>query len=144
MSARKKTSDFVGIIACILLALLSLGMGLAISKQVQSLESAGIRADAIVTGIEHGAKNSKFAVVSFKTADLVKVETKCALQMFVIRHKIGDRVTVLYDPEEPATAMIDNGLWNWDQPAFALFGSLVLLGLALVFSVSRNKTGSNT
>jgi uncharacterized membrane protein len=132
MSAHKRRNTIIGSIACVIFALLSLAFGFHMSMQVQRMESVGVHADAIVTGIETGAKNSKTAIVAFNTEDDVEIETECIFQMFVIRHDTGDEVTVLYDPGEPESVMIDNGIWNWDQPIFGLLGGFGLLGLALL------------
>ena len=56
---------------------------------------------------------------------------------FLVRHEVGDKVTVLYDPHDPETVMIDNGGWNWDQPIFGVLGGLLLLGLAVALFRSR-------
>jgi hypothetical protein len=142
MFASKRKSDILGILACLILALLSLAFGLYLSMQVQRMESAGMHSDAIVTHIETGAKNSKIAIVAFKTEDNVEIEARCIFQMFVIRPKIGDKVTVLYDPREPETVMIDNGIWNWDQPVFGILGGFMLLGLAVLILKSQSKQSS--
>jgi uncharacterized membrane protein len=139
MSAHKRRSNIVGSIACVIFALLSLAIGFFMSMQVQRMKSVGIHADAIVTHIRTGAKNSKTAIVAFKTEDNVEIETKCIFQMFVIRHETGDKVTVLYDPSEPETVMIDNGIWNWDQPVFGILGGFMLLGLAVLILRSQPK-----
>ena len=101
------------------------------------MESVGVHADATVIRIKKGAKNSKFAIVGFKANDAEEIEVKSLFQMFIIRNKNGDKVSVLYDPSEPETVMIDNGIWNWDQPSFGLLGGFLLLGLAVVFLNSQ-------
>ncbi|MFC1665213.1 DUF3592 domain-containing protein [Pseudomonadota bacterium] len=139
MSSRKRKSNIVGSIACVVFALLALAFGFSMSMQVQRMESIGIHADASVTGVKTGAKNSKTAIVAFKTVDGVDIESKCMFMMFAIRHKTGDQVAVLYDPSEPKTVMIDNGIWNWDQPAFGILGGLILFGLAVLILRSWQK-----
>ena len=90
-----------------------------------------------------GARNTRTAIVAFTTQSGEGVTTKCLFQMFAIRHETGDPVTVLYDPDNPQTAMIDNGLWNWDQPVFGIAGGFMLLGLALlIVKTTLGKNGS--
>jgi hypothetical protein len=132
--SRSKSRN-LGTIACLVFAALSLAFGYSIGSQVKYFESAGLRAEALVVGIHRGAKSSKFAIVAFSTAEGRPVEARCAFQMFTIRNETGDAVTVLYDPSDPQSVMIDNGLWNWDQPLFGVLGGVLLLGLALVFLI---------
>ena len=108
MSARKWKS-ITGSIACTIFALLSLGMGFHMSIQVQRMESVGVHADAIITRIETGVKNSKTAIVAFSTDDDAAIEAACIFQMFLVRYDAGDEVDVLYDRDEPESVMIDNG-----------------------------------
>jgi len=139
MSTNKRRSNIIGSIACVIMGLLSLAFGCFMSIQVQRLESTGMHADAIVTHVKTGAKNSKTATVAFQTTDGDNIQAQCIFQMFVIRHEKGDRVSVLYDPGDPDTVMIDNGIWNWDQPAFGLLGGIMLLGLAVLILRSQAK-----
>jgi hypothetical protein len=44
-------------------------------------------------------------------------------------YHVGQSVTVLYAPDEPATAIIDRGVWNWLPSALLyLFGAVCLAG----------------
>lgn len=43
---------------------------------------------------------------------------------------LGDRVDVIFDPEDTDEAIIDRGLWNW-----ALSGGLFVVGLLCLWSV---------
>jgi hypothetical protein len=38
--------------------------------------------------------------------------------------------------------MIDNGIWNWDQPVFGILGGFMLLGLAVLILKSQSKQSS--
>lgn len=42
--------------------------------------------------------------------------------------KVGDKITVLYDPDKPQKAIIEDGLWMY-------FGPLIIGGMALLFLV---------
>lgn len=131
MPARKRISNTVGALAAFVLALLCFGFAWHIDDAVVQLEKNGLRADAVVTAIDRGAKNAKTPVVRFTTEDGAEIEAKCMFQMLFKRVETGDRVTVLYDPDAPETVMIDHGAWNREAVFFLIFGGCLLLVIAV-------------
>jgi hypothetical protein len=132
MPVNKPKSNIIGCIASIIFALLSLAMGWHTGLQVNRMETAGIQAEAVVTAVHTGARNSKTAVVAFRTGRDEEIVTECLSPMLLVRNNVGDRVTVLYEPDEPTKAMIDNGAWNWGQPVIGVAGFVVLAGIAVL------------
>lgn len=132
MSFPRQKSNVIGSVACVIFALLSLGFGIAMFGQVRHMESVGLHADGSIVRMHTGARNNKTPIIRFLTREGLQVETKCLFRLFAIRHEIGEEVTVLYDPARPERAMIDNGIWNWDQPMFGFAGGALLMGLAVL------------
>ncbi len=131
MSARKRISNTVGVLAAFVLGFLCFGFAWHMNGAIAHLEENGLRADAVVTAIDRGAKNAKTPVVKFTTEDGAKIEAKCMFQMLFKRVETGDRVTVLYDPDAPETVMIDHGAWNREAVFFLIFGGGLLLVIAV-------------
>ena len=124
----------LGLLACWLLALLCLGFGIASTMELLRLLDEGERADAVVTGIDVGARNTKRAILEFTTRDGTRVNTRDTFQLFLIRPEPGEHVRVIYDPVEPETATIDLGPWTWQQPVMLYGGFVFLAGLAIVMA----------
>lgn len=59
-------------------------------------------------------------------------------------NKIGDEVTVLYDPIKPEDASIDGGIINWIWPAVFAILTLLLLLFAVILIRRAYRTNSNS
>ncbi len=93
------------------------------------------RTEGEVVTIQVGVKGGKRAVLQFVTDVGETVASRDLLEMMLIRFSKGDRVTVMYDPSDTATATIDLGLWTWQQPACFFLGFVVLAVLGRVLPV---------
>lgn len=103
----------------VLFALLLLALGvLAVYGGVRTLRQArGFRARArrvpgILVGIHaarHNDRPSQYPVLRFRTLDGVELETTSNVneEPFYLTRMRGQRVPVLYDPEDPRVACID-------------------------------------
>jgi len=133
ISANRR-SPFWGIAACFILAFICLAGGLYQTRLLLHLTNAGKRADAVVVGIDVGAKGGKRAVLQFVTDTGSTAVSRDQFQMMVFRFHKGDHVTALYDPADPGNVTIDLGLWTWQQPVIFYFGFVFLGILGLLLS----------
>ena len=132
ISANRR-SPFWGIVACFILASICLAGGIYQTQLLLHLTIEGKRADAVVVGIDVGARGSKRAVLQFVTDTGSTAVSRDQFQMLVFRFHKGDHVTAWYDPADPGIVTIDLGLWTWQQPVFFYLGFVFLgiLGLLL-------------
>jgi len=133
ISANSRT-PFWGIVACFILAVICLAGGIYQTRLLLHLTNEGNRADAVVVGIDVGAKGSKRAVLQFVTDTGNNAVSRDQFQMMVFRFHKGDHVTALYDPADAGIATIDLGLWIWQQPVFFYIGFVFLGILGLLLS----------
>ena len=99
----------------------------------------GIRTDAVVTGIDIGAKGSKKAIYRYQVKTGAEINSRDIFQMYVIRLHKGDRVTVIYDPDDATVVTADLGIWVWQGPAIFLFGFVffTVVGIVILKFKSR-------
>ena len=110
---------------------------------------SGTRAQGTVLWLEMNTSNnnhnSRFPEVQFTAADGAVVRFLDRAGANPSPYKVGDRVTVLYQPGQQGTAMIDHGLSNWEPVVALLLLGTTLLGLgvmALRGGVALRHTGS--
>lgn len=115
MKARHRQNR-LGLLACVLLALPCLGLGIASTVDLLHLLAEGERTQGIVSGIDvaPGIRSARYLPDDIDTPEK------------------GDRVRIIYDPRDPETATVDLGLWTWRQPALFYVGSVFLAALALL------------
>jgi hypothetical protein len=144
----KKVAPFLAVFAVILVA-----VGIYQSKKIARLEVSGLRAPGQVVSLKDeyssgggGGHYSYYAIVRFSTDKNVTLEFKDNVGSNPPSHRPGDKVTVLYLPDNPQReAIIDRGIWwNWAIPGivflFAAFIVLILIGI-LRQSTSRKTSG---
>ena len=139
MKSPVKISDRTAVIACYILAVTALVAAIYHVQLLLPLLKDGKRAEAVVTGINVGAKNSKRAVYQFATETDKQVTARDLFQMYFIRLHEGDHVSVLYDAADSSRVTADLGLWVWQGPAIFLFGFVFLATLGIL--VLRFKPG---
>jgi hypothetical protein len=133
----KKVAPFLAVFAVILVA-----VGIYQSKTIARLEASGLRANGEVVRLKDeyssgsgGGHYSYYAIVRFRTDKNVTLEFKDNVGSNPPNHRPGDKVTVLYLPDNPQReAIIDRGIWwNWAIPGvvflFAAFLVLILIGI---------------
>jgi hypothetical protein len=126
----RKAVPFLGLFAIILFSL-----GIYASVQIWRLEAAGLRAPGEVVRLKpeyssgSGGHYSYYAIVRFRTDKNVTVEFKDNVGSDPPTHQPGDKVTVLYLPNNPQRdAIIDRGIWwNWAMPAIVFISAAFLL-----------------
>jgi uncharacterized protein DUF3592 len=127
----RKAVPFLGLFAIILFSL-----GIYASVQISRLEAKGLRATGEVVRLKPeyssgsgGGHYSYYAIVRFRTDKNVTVEFKDNVGSDPPTHRAGDKVTVLYLPNNPQRdAIIDRGIWwNWAMPAIVFISAAFLL-----------------
>ena len=129
----KKLSPFLGIFAAILVA-----VGIYQSVKISRLETTGLRTGGEVVRLQSeyssgngGGHYSYYAVVKFRTDKNVTYQFKDNFGSNPPSHRPGDKVTVLYLPDNPRQeAIIDRGIWlNWAIPG------IIFLSAAFIVSI---------
>ena len=127
-----KISDRWGIIACCILAFTSLGGAVYHLHILIPLINHGIKTEATVANIQKGGRNIKFAIYHYQIKSGDKLTSRDKFQMYIIRLHKGDRVTVIYDPENPEIVTADLGLWTWQGVVIFLFGFMFLMTIGVL------------
>ena len=132
MSSRRPRR--VGALFCIA-GLLAFAIALIPVRRLIELRS-GSRAEGTVLWLEMSTTsnnhNSRFPEVQFTAADGSTVRFLDRAGANPSPYKVGDRVTVLYQPGKQDTAMIDHGLGNWEPVGGLLVLGTILLSLGVM------------
>lgn len=131
-NAPKKTRDRVGCIAALILAAICLVAAASQLAIIMDLRANGVATDAQVTGFKIGARNSTWAIYSFKTLTDEAVTAQDRFQQYIRRVQRGDKIRVLYDPDDPTTVTADLGAWIWQGPAIFGSGFVLLVSIAVL------------
>ncbi len=111
-----------------------LALGVYQSRMMLILETSGTRTAGRVTGLSRSQGSD--GIIYYPLVCYVDV----AGETVVFRdstgtnpslYHVGEAVTVLYAPDQPARAVIDRGVWNWLPSAFLYLFGAVLLGAGL-------------
>lgn len=119
----------MALLATAVLAIVCIVAGTFLLLKILHLTENGLRAEARVAAIERGAKSSKWPVYEFTTAHGLEVRARDITQLMFAPIETGDRVTVLYDPVDPAQVAAELGRWLWRGPAIFFSGAVFFLGL---------------
>jgi hypothetical protein len=124
---------FVGLVAFVI--------GVFELSERQHLLQQGVETTGVVVGIDVGVRGIRSAEARFATVDdLVVVGRDVHKTQWFNANKVGDRVTLYYDSQEPEKILISRGLWVWSNPAFLLAGGAILCGLGVfIFKQSAAK-----
>jgi hypothetical protein len=118
--------------AMLFLAVLASVVGVFGLSERQHLLKQGVETTGVVVGIDVGARGIRSVEARFATLDdHVVVGRDVHKTQWFNANKIGDRVALHYDPQEPEKILIDRGLWMWSNPAFLLAGGAILCGLGV-------------
>lgn len=120
----------------ILVALGLFGGGVYFATYRLDLLMHGERAEGVVVELERGTSSTTrgggspgwFPVVAFQTADGRTARFRHRTGTNPPRYEKGERVSVVYMPEMPEKALIDEPLLNWLLPAL-----LLMIGAGLSF-----------
>ena len=131
----------------VIFAIILVSVGIYQSAKITRLEAAGLRAQGEVVRLSNeynsgsgGGYYSYYAIVRFRTENNVTLEFKDNVGSNPPSHRPGDKVTVLYLPDNPRKdAIIDRGIWwNWAIPGIVfLFAAFIVL---MLISMLRQRT----
>lgn len=118
--------------AMLFLAVVASVIGVFELFERQHLLKQGVNTTGVVVGIDVGVKGVRSVEVRFATLDdHVVVGRDIHKTQWINANKVGDRVTLYYDPQEPEKILIGRGLWIWSNPAFLLAGGALLCGFGV-------------
>jgi len=122
----------------ILIAILLLGAGHYTGRHLYEFMARGEPATGRIVGheSEYIVSDSRYVYypqVEYTTADGRAVRFRDRLGSSNPTRSPGERLRVIYDPQNPANAMIDRGLWNRALPA-----GLIVAGLLILLGATRN------
>jgi len=133
-------------------AVLLLAVGIHQARDVARLESSGLRAQGDVVRLkaesssDSNGKYTYHAIIRFRTDKDVTVEFKDRVGSNPPGYRPGDRVTVLYNADDPrGDAIVDRGpFWNWAIPGLLLVAAALLGGLFAFLIASRRSGAAGT
>jgi hypothetical protein len=138
----RKAAPLVAAFAAVLLA-----VGVYQARDIARLESSGLRAQGEVVRLKSeassGDRHSGYhPIVRFRTEKNVTVEFKDSVGSNPPSYRPGDKVTVLYNADDPrGDAIIDRGLvGNWAIPGLLFLGT-ALLGWLFAVMVAGRRAG---
>lgn len=135
--------DWAALVACAILAIACLIAAIYHVRSLSSLLERGERTEAVVTGFRSGARNARWAVYEFTTADGIAASAADIFQLYLHRPNRGDTLRVIYDPRDPAIVTADRGLWTWEGAGIFGFGTLLFVALWVLILTHSRKRGSN-
>jgi hypothetical protein len=137
---RKKAAAIFSSIFCVILGVFALLLVPSFYARIHHLETSGLRAsgEVIDLQVEPGGKTTVYRpIVSFKTKNEVSIKFIDLVGVTPPRHNRGERVNVLYDPDKPVDAIIDEGYWWNMEWVGILFLLIVLSAIFFVRSILR-------
>lgn len=137
---RKKINDRYAVIACLVLAIACIAAFIFHVYKLSPLLDHGKRAVAVVTGFHRGVRGSKWAIYRFVTEKGEEISARDLFQMYIIRLDKGDEITVIYDPDNPATVTANFGILIWQGPVIFLSGFVLLTVLG--FLIKKYSAGN--
>lgn len=128
------------LMAMLFLAVLASVVGVFGLSERQHLLKQGVETTGVVVGVDVGVRGIRSVEARFATLDNnVVVGRDVHKTQWINANKIGDRVVLHYDQQEPKKILIGRGLWMWSNPAFMLAGGAILFGLGIfIYSHSTN------
>jgi hypothetical protein len=124
----KPTGIGLGLVGILLL----LGAGL-LAKSTYELEQSGVRTQAVVVKLER-SKSSHYPVFRFR--DVKGRELTVRSSTSSKSYFVGDSIPILYDPQSPLDAYVDEPLMLYLLPGiFGILGILFLFGMFMVLKM---------
>lgn len=119
----------------IVFAVILLGIGIYQSTFIAHLETTGLRAQGEVVRLKEEYNNGHynyFAIVRYRAANNMTVQFKDEFGSNPPSHRVGEKVTVLYLPDNLSKAIIDRGMfWNWSIPAILFLFFACVVGIVV-------------
>ena len=128
-----------GLAACFLLAVACLLGASYQTGVIKQLLREGERAPALVVGIEASLRGSKKAVYLFVTARGEEIRASDAFDLYLVRPRRDESLTVIYDPEKPDLVIADLGIFTWQGPMIFWSGAIGLTALGILLYRSERQ-----
>ncbi len=125
-------TTILGVAACFLLGAACLAAAISQARLIHHLVIEGRRAEAMVVGIEKGAKGTRKAVYRFTNDTGETLTLPDAFAFYLVRPHQGDSLTVRYDPSRPRRVTADLGIWTWQGPTIFAGGFILLFALGII------------
>jgi hypothetical protein len=106
----------------------------------------GVKVEGVVFDIEKNwdmdagdasSTTQYYPIVRYVTAEKEWITKKYEITGGLNLYKIGDKVTVVYDPDEIEHFIIDDGKTKWLGPVFITVGIALILGVIIYFFVNQ-------
>lgn len=123
-----------------LVALAVIGTGQYLAQDLYSFLLSGKQAEGTIIGFKRtfqtaDNRNVFYPEVEYITPDGKTVHFQGKVGTNSSVHKSGEKVTVIYQPQNPHKAMINHGIWNWVTPLAIIFIGIVLFITALTTGI---------
>lgn len=129
----------------LLLGLLSLALSYHLGRTLLVLQASGYRASGTVQSLETSSTSSNdttyYPQVTFIARSGAAVRFRDRVGSNPPAYRVGEAVAVLYLPQDPGSAMIDRGIWNWIGPGIVLLAGVVLI-ISSLRSLSARQAAS--
>ena len=127
-----------------LIGILLLALSFFFEQKTTAFIAKAVKADGVVSDMVRSYSNRSYSyapVVRFVARDGKKIEFKSSVSSNPPSYRIGQKVTVFYDPENPQTAKINSFMSLWALPAVTGgVGTLFLLvSAAISFGVTLRR-----
>ena len=137
---KKSVNPKLLLTAMVFVAVVASVIGVFQVSERQHLLKQGVETTGVVVGIDVGVRGIRSVEAKFITFDgRVVVGRDVHKTQWFNANKIGDRVALHYDPQDPEKILIGRGFWMWSNPAFLMAGGVFLCGLG-VFIYKQSAT----
>ena len=132
--------QLIGPLIFMLFGLLFFAIGSGLTMRQRTLENQGVEAPGVVVGLQEGCDSDGCTyapIVQFTTTGSQGIEFVSSYSSSPPAYDVGETVTVVYPPDNPADAII-KGDGQLLHIIFMLLGGVVAaIGFYLVFSTVR-------
>ncbi|MEO6980167.1 MAG: DUF3592 domain-containing protein [Mucilaginibacter sp.] len=118
--------------------------GIGKLNERKQLLAKGVKVKGVVFDIEknwdmdNGSTTTQYyPIVRYVTTEMEWITKKYQVTSGLSVYKIGDEVTVVYDPSDIEHFIIDDGKTKWLGPVFVAVGIALILGVIIYFFVNQ-------
>ena len=123
-----------------LVSLAVIGTGQYLAQDLYSFLLSGKQTEGTIIGFKRtfytaDNRNVFYPEVEYVTPDGQTVHFQGKVGTNISVHKSGEKVSVIYQPQNPHKAMINFGIWNWITPLAIIFIGFVFFIMALTTGI---------
>ncbi|WP_295791467.1 DUF3592 domain-containing protein [Mucilaginibacter sp.] len=120
--------------------------GIGKLNERKKILAKGVKVEGVVFDIEKNwdmdagdtsTSTQYYPVIRYVTAEKEWVTKKYEVTGGLNLYKVGDKVTVVYDPDEIEHFIIDDGKTKWLGPLFIVVGIALILGTCIYFFINQ-------